>query len=165
MDNMRNYWLFLGIVLLFLVSACEKETIQKSNEQEATLIFGLSNGFCLGDVCVRLFKIEDGTIRADDGVERLRLDEPIPFQSTALPEADYERALPLLDDFPELLTTAQDTVYGIPDAYDQGSIFIQLQSDEVDRFWLLDTNVDALPEELQSYATRVKAITNELSEE
>jgi hypothetical protein len=161
---MKNYRLLLGIILLLLIGACEKEDIQQSNSSNETLIFGLSYGFCLGDECVRLFKIEDGELFAEAGVERLRLDEPIPFQTEALPEQDYERALPLLNDFPELLTTAQDTIYGSPDAADQGSIFLQWQSEDINRFWLLDTRVDALPEELRNYAERVKTITEELSE-
>lgn len=154
----------LALVVLFLLSSamsCEKDEIQKL-ETDATLIFGLVYGFCQGD-CAQLFKLEGDNLYEDDGIDRLQAEQPLLFKETPLSSADYNLAISLRSDFPESLLNNQDTIIGIPNAYDQGGIYIEYKDDEIDRFWMLDTNLDALPEDLRPYADRVKDVWEELT--
>ncbi|MEL6718443.1 MAG: hypothetical protein AAFO82_12130 [Bacteroidota bacterium] len=160
---MKNISLF-GLIVVFLLSSamsCEKDEVQEL-ETDATLIFGIVYGFCQGD-CAQLFKLEGEELFEDDGVDRLQLEEVIQFKDIPRSTADYELAIPLRTDFPESLIGRTDTIIGIPNAYDQGGIYLQYQDDITDRFWYIDTNLEALPEELRPYIDKVKKVWAELT--
>ena len=155
----------LALAAIFLLSSamsCEKDEIQEL-ENDATLIFGLVYGFCQGD-CAQLFKLEGDNLYEDDGIDRLQAEQTLLFKETPRSSTDYDLAAVLRSDFPENLINNPDTIIGIPNAYDQGGIYIEYKDGETDRFWMLDTNLDALPENLRPYADRVKNIWSELTQ-
>ena len=155
----------IAIMVLLFATACNDEDISDLNVNNSdTLTFGVVYGFCFGDECVQLFKLEDDELYKTN-FERFVAEEPINFDGAPLPEADYELANPLRQQFSDALLNTRDTILGIPDAYDQGGIFIQLETDNVSRYWMLDTNIEALPTEVQPYAKQVFDVWLELTEE
>ncbi|MEN0049140.1 MAG: hypothetical protein AAF806_18925 [Bacteroidota bacterium] len=161
---MRNISI-LALILVFLLSSamsCEKDEVLES-ENDTTLIFGLVYGFCQGD-CAQLFKLEGDNLYEDDGIDRLQAEQVLLFKETPLSNVKYDLATSLRSDFPASLINNPDTIIGIPNAYDQGGIYIEYQNGEVDRFWMLDTNLDALPEDLRPYADRLKEVWTELTQ-
>lgn len=142
--------------------SCEKDEVQEL-ESETTLVFGLVYGFCQGD-CAKLFKLEGDNLYEDDGINRLQPEEPLLFKEEPLSNTAYDLAASLRSEFPESLINNPDTIIGIPNAYDQGGIYIEYKDGINDRFWMLDTNLDALPENLRPYANRVKDIWSELTQ-
>ncbi len=156
----------LFLIAIFTLS-CEKEEdccTPLEAEEDRTLIFGTYFGFCLGD-CTHLFKIEKGEVFPDQGIERLNVNEALTFSAVPLSIEDYNKAKTLLDNFPEPLLDEEETTIGIPDAYDQGGIFLQLTENETVRSWYLDSNIEALPKYLRAYATMVKEVTTKLRKE
>ena len=160
--------LFLTFVVLSVAfSGCAHLdpyfNLPDDGEEDTVLVFGTYYGFCLGD-CTHLYKLEDGQLFGDQGIDNLYLyaDRELPFQSEARPGEDYDRARILLDEFPNDLLGEEEETLGIPDAYDQGGIYLELRRGEATNRWYLDTNVEALPDYVQDYATMVKAIVEQL---
>ena len=132
-------------------------------EEERTLIFGTYYGFCFGD-CADIYKIESGKIFADREIDNFYLvrDEELPFESDPRPEEDYDVAETLLESFPNRLFDEEEETLGIPDAHDQGGIYLEIRTPDRTQRWFLDTQTDRLPEYLRDYAQKVLEIVREL---
>lgn len=161
---MKIHLFFIAIALLLATACGDDDVLNLDANSSDTLIFGIAYGFCAGDECVRLFKLEDEELYKTN-FERLVAGEPIDFDDTPLSEADYELANPLRRQIPDALLTTRDTILGIPDAYDQGTIYIEVENENESRYWLLDTNVEALPVNIQPYAEQVTDVWRQLIEQ
>jgi hypothetical protein len=152
-----------GLLLVGLITflACTKDEVTEPTQPEEYLIFGTVYGFCLGD-CVTLFRLEKDNIYKDSVLTNVIASDTIPFYVSSLGNAKYQLAKGLKDNFPSQLFQESEPVIGIPDAYDQGTVFIEYSDGEVVKKWRIDTNVQALPEYLQTYIQRVLDITAEL---
>ena len=156
--------LLVLIAFGFTFSSCNinDEDLEVLPKDDRTLIFGTYFGFCFGD-CTQLFKMESGEIFADEGVDRLIVDEALTFQANPLPESDFALASPLYN-IPDSLFLEEKTTLGIPDAYDQGGLYLELTEQDKTLRWYLDSSVSALPEYLQEYAQLIKDVTEELKQ-
>jgi hypothetical protein len=155
----------LRIVFLFCLIAivsCDKDETNQPCETfaEDHLIFGTYYGECIGN-CSFLFKIKQCQVFEDD--MEYYYNEELKFKPDALSVDEYTIAEEALMKFPDELWNEQDTVFGIPDAYDQGGIFIQRNLNGEIKSWNLDTNEEVLPAYLAEYASILKTIVFELS--
>jgi hypothetical protein len=157
---------FMLTLLVALAWRCERETFQPVRpEADATierLIFGRYNSFCSGRDCADYFLLEDGLLYADmDDYQR----KPFPVRGDwqALTKEEYGMATVLLTTLPEEIWRSEHDVFGAPDAYDQGGYYLEVSlSSGVHRFWLLDTEYEALPEFLRTYTKTMVKVMGEL---
>ena len=154
---------FLFACILFFFQCDKEEDCCLPIPDDRSLIFGTYFGHCVGD-CAQLFKIDQGEIFPDEGVDRIIENEALIF-GAALPMKDYDSAKFLLENFPGDLLNEEVNILGIPDAYDQGGIYLELVQGDSSRVWYLDSNISALPEYLQGYATDVLKTTELLRNE
>ena len=152
--------LFIAVISFF---GCSKESPGQKCETlvEGHLIFGTYYGECLGN-CAFLYKIENCLLYEDD-MESYYTDD-LSFNSDPLSQEDYELALDAEAMFPADLWNETDSVFGIPDAYDQGGIYIEKNNAGTIRKWHLDTNEEAIPEYLREYAALIKNLVLSLEE-
>ncbi|MEM6764639.1 MAG: hypothetical protein AAF655_06930, partial [Bacteroidota bacterium] len=161
---MKKY-LLLSITFFLLLQGCHwfpDFPWDDPKTDQDFLIFGDAYGFCLGN-CTNLYKIEDGLLFADDIEEASNIYLPqIDFLPNPMPEEAFEIAKPLTYSFPEELWAEKDSVIGIPDAYDQGTIVLEAQNEAETRRWYIDTNEGALPDYLVGYIKEVKKVLTAL---
>jgi len=159
MKNLSLPVLLLSI--LFTFSACEENDSPKLSSEDY-LIFGKFAGFCLGDNCVRIFKLDKNQLGEDT------LDKYPDRQNfyigdyTKLDKAKYDKAVGLLDKFPTDLLNETDTVFGCPDCADQGGYYLELNLNTTHKFWIIDTSKGSVPEYLHEYMDELSGIIEEL---
>lgn len=147
----------LSLVLL----ACEQDETPILTHSEY-LIFGDTYGFCFGE-CAYLYKLTDQALFEDDSITRYYPTlEELSFKEMPLPKADFRLAEDLADRFPLALLFNSDSIIGIPDAYDQGGLYLELGRNGDTHWWLLDNDLNNLPKDIQPYAAQVQQVLEAL---
>ena len=156
-----KYCLLIVCALSIFSCGTEEEKGLCDSPEGDQLIFGTYYGECIGN-CTFLFKIENCEVFEDD--MEWFYGEDLKFKPDALTNDEYLIAEEALNKFPNDLWNEQvDSVFGIPDAYDQGGIFIQKITNGELKSWNLDTNEEVLPTYLAEYAAVLKTIVLDLS--
>ena len=149
------------VASLLAVPACNKDSLGFDGhlDKDDYLIFGIYHGECLGD-CLRLFKLENGQLFADDrdwGFER-----PIPFMTTPLDESAYHLAEPLFTGFPEALLESDQRTYGCPDCADQGGYYLELRDGGKVNIWHIDTRDEDQGPDILGYKAALQDVLDQL---
>lgn len=140
------------IILLSLILSIWTSCKKDNNDLEDYLIFGAFYGECGGN-CTILYKIEGEQLYTDD-VE-WGIPDDIPFQAAPLSSNKYEIAKILIDEFPDELKNASESVFGCPDCADQGGYFIELKDGESIKSWTIDTSESEIPDYLVPYTQKI----------
>jgi len=149
---------FLLILPLALFTACDKEGNNLKVEADY-LIFGHAYGFCVGEKCIEIFKLEDGQLYEDANDNYPGSTDFYDADFSTLSNELYEQVSNLEDDFPSILLDETDTVIGEPDAGDWGGLYIEYKAGDFRKFWLLDLNKNNVPE---SYHNFIDAVTEKI---
>ncbi|MGB0929904.1 MAG: hypothetical protein ACPGVB_03960 [Chitinophagales bacterium] len=159
---------FLSLLFcLFLIvsqTACKEDEIPDIpiEESDDYLIFGTIYGECIGEECVTLYKIQNSQI-FEDNTEFVALGE-IPFSETPLPQSKFNIAQELLVVFPSKLLTSEERTYGCPDCHDQGTVYIELEEEDIKTIWRIDTDdIDGSPA-VTEFKNKVLEIIEELQD-
>ena len=170
---MRAFLSLLLLSTLFYGTACNDfdNSAEAGSETEADyLIFGQFYGFCAGPECVTLYRLDSGTISesADREVQDDYADvlNP-PYNGDFEPRSQrlFDVAKDLQTTIPTALFDVKESVLGIPDAYDQGGIYLEMSRDGVVYTWRLDNDLESIPAFLRDYATDIKRVMVELRRE
>lgn len=148
MKNSRR--LILLFSFLFLFSACEENDPLKLSSEDY-LIFGKFAGFCLGENCVRIFKLDSNQIAEDTLDNYPDRENFYEGEFVRLDQSKYEEAVDLLDKFPTDLLNETDTIFGCPDCADQGGYYLEIKLNTTHKFWIIDTSKGSVPEYLREY--------------
>lgn len=157
---------FLYLLLLVSFLSCgneEEESGIEEEEEEVEFIIGLTFGECGGD-CAHLFEYEENEIFPDDEEGFWTSNEEPEFKDDPLdnPTAVVEMQM-LIADFPQFLLDSSESSFGCPDCADGGAIHIMLEiDDEVERWWVIDNDIEMNPEEIQEWARRVQTLLFDL---
>ncbi len=127
------------------------------------LIFGHFYGECLGEVCVKTFKLEENHLLEDiqTGFKR-----PYNFETgyRVLGQEDFERAQALLDAFPRQLLNEPDSTFGCPDCRDQGGLYVEYRQEDTHGMWYIDQDKEEVPAFLHEFMDRVNETIRLISE-
>lgn len=132
-------------------------------ESDEYLIFGTYAGSCMGD-CVDLFKLTKDALFKDVSNKRPYQEGFYEGDYKKLPTIDYKRVSALFGGVNPLEGKNNGKTYGCPDCADQGGIYIEYGNGEEKIKGYLDTNMDALPEELRENASMLKGLVSLLRE-
>lgn len=158
---MRNIWMFILCIILSAY-ACNKSEEIDNPVPQSFFIFGHYYGFCGGEGCVEIFKIEDESLLFEDITDRYPRDSFYNgfFRKLSIHQFYEVKDLPAF--LPEELLNTPDTVFGMPDAYDQGGLFIERKTDSgAHSYWHLDQDKSNIPEFLHDFHDKVnEAIRN-----
>ena len=157
--------IFTLIVLLCsscLLFNCEKDF--SSTISTDTLVFGTFYGNCL-DNCVQLYQLNGKQLLKDQNNSPIpkSISQELVVSGNSMGERKFHQASCLLEEFPEFFFNTEETVFGIPDAHDQGGIFIQLTRNGETYRWFLDRFTDRLPQHLQVYAQKILKVMDQIS--
>jgi hypothetical protein len=152
---MKNALVLFALLISLVAVSCKKDNTAKTLPSD-TYIFGHFFGFCAGEQCVEIFKLEDGHLYEDtnDTYPMMDSDEPYVANWVMLPQEKYDLVSDAQSLMPAGLLTETETILGIPDASDGGGTYIQTTVDGVDKFWLIDNMIEGY---LDSFVTAVRA--------
>ena len=156
----RLMWFCLPLILLSL-SACDKEDL--SLDKEDTLVFGKFYGFCMGEQCIEIFKAANGKVYEDTKDQYPNRDDFYEGNFVERTDADFEKVMALAQLIPTELSTARDTVFGMPDAGDWGGLYLEWTHNDQRSFWIIDNMQNNLPEYLHPLADGIRAQVESLS--
>ncbi|HRG69797.1 MAG TPA: hypothetical protein PLS73_13190 [Saprospiraceae bacterium] len=148
-----KYPILLLISFLFL-SACDEKDCCLPPETDY-LVFGVYRGFCSGPKCIAIFKLSDSQLlegKLDDYPSQNKYyDGQFELRSNE----KFNDAKKLLSQFPIQFLSDSQRVFGIPDAHDQGGVYLEYKYQSIHNFWILDTSIDRLPDAYKAYTELV----------
>lgn len=152
-------YLFLIILFAGLVSCSQDLTLAPEEAVNApeSLIFGDFFGFCLGDACVVIYKLENGKLYRDVHASfESMLNDPYTGVFEEVSQEEFDIADGLIDLIPAYLKQQPDSTFGNPDAYDQGGFYVNYQEGNTQGVWRLDHDGQNLPAQLRDFASALR---------
>jgi len=157
---MKNYPIvFLGILFVLLLGACQKESVEYTFGDEDYVIFGKYYGECMGD-CVHLYRLTTSELFEDD--QEWGVPDEFPFFSTSMASSKFEAAKHLLGSIPKDLKSASQSTYGCPDCADQGGFYLELMEDGEKRKWHIDVWDEGQSSEIINYKAQIDLVVNDI---
>ena len=153
---MKN--LLITCIAFLVLASCKKEQQKGVPPGTDSFSFGFAAGFCVGD-CARFYSVEGNKIFPDDMPAFVK---PLKFKSTPLTNSKYLLAKPLLENFPVYLLNNPDKIIGCPDCTDQGALYLEIKQGGVTKYWNIDTNENAQPEEIRIYMGQLRNVIDSL---
>ena len=152
----------IKILLFALVSisffSCEK--MNDPLEDDDFLIFGTFYGECIGDQCVRTYKLTDTELYVDTKKQYAGQDYDFELMS----DEDFQIAKELDSKFPSKLWDETEQTIGCPDCYDQGGVLIDIEDNDEKGYWLVDQTTDDIPNYLVPFIEEVNEVVQKLNE-
>lgn len=165
---MKNLVIYAVVPLLLFCASCSNspspattESLNYKNTNEY-LVFGSYYGECIGDKCVQIFKIEKGRLFADDYHRYPGRTSSYNGDFHELEAQKYEKVKSLVQSVPTALVQESNTVLGMPDAYDQGGVYIELQHNGEHKFWMIDNDEKNIPAYLHELVRDIHKAIEEL---
>jgi hypothetical protein len=145
-----------GLFLLFNIFfvSCEEDEISLASDY---LIFGHFYGFCIGESCIQIYKLERDKLLEDSNKTYPRYDEFYEGSYMELDKTIFNQVEDIREHFPVEMLNEQDTVYGCPDCADGGGLYVEFKSDSLHRFWLIDQDKSRVPEYLYDFMDIINA--------
>lgn len=152
---MKNliYYLFASALIL----SCQKVEKLQDNQY---FIFGIFNGYCLEN-CSTLFKIEDEKLFADD-VDLYYPGQELRFEDIPLSGSKYDLALAAYDGLPSEMIDNSEMSFGCPGCLDQNIILLIHFDGIEEKMWLVDTDIEMIPDYLRDYAQDIISLVGRL---
>ena len=138
---------------IFLLTSCKKDEVELSDSDY--IVFGHFYGECLGEQCVKIFRLEK-----DKPFEDTKKQYPNRFNFyegdyVQLSQQKFNDTKDLTNYFPTDLLNESDTVIGQPDAGDWGGLYVEYNVDGVRKFWLLDQMKSNVPSKYHNFIDKV----------
>ena len=145
----------IGCVMLFSTS-CEKSVEPNLVLSDSDyFIFGRYYGFCVGENCVDVFRLEQNRLLEDSTDV---YPPSVGFYTgnyRLLSKQKYEDAKDIVDFFPKQLLDESSNVIGHPDAGDWGGLYVEYNIDGVRKYWLIDQMKSNVPARYHEFIDKV----------
>lgn len=131
------------ILVLLVFNSCKDKDIIVPNEY---LVFGHFYGFCAGEECIELFKVDNERVY-EDALDRYPSRTTFYEGNFRDIGKDYwKEAETLYSILPDSLRAAESgTVYGCPDCADSGGFYIEYKNSKDRKFWVIDKVKSQVP--------------------
>ena len=143
------------ILLLPVLFSCNKKDDAINDSKEGYLVFGRFNGFCKGEECIEIFKIDSSYLFEDSKDAYPSRDTFYSGNFVALSDAKFNVTKDLINSFPMQLLNEKDTVFGCPDFADGGGIYLEYNFNGDHGYWIIDNNLYNVPDYLHSYMDEI----------
>ncbi len=119
-------------------------------------MFGHFFGFCDGEQCIEIFRLEQERLLEDTKDKYPRTDDFYQGAYVRQTSAHFDACKDLKDFFPADLLLESNHVIGQPDAGDWGGLYIEYNFDGTHQFWLLDLNKRNVPAKYHAFIDKVE---------
>lgn len=138
-----------------LLFSCKKDQAPPADY----LVFGTFSAGCETG-CFKLFQLSGDQLYVAMPGYNLGQPQTQVFSSDPLPAEKYTAARELLEDFPEYLRNSAGEVFGCPNCYDQGGLYLEQRQDGIVRKWKIDPNDH--PDDLSPYLQQIYLVVGQL---
>jgi len=158
-----NSKLTIIATVLSLFAACNEQpgTPELRNQH---IVFGHFYGFCHGESCIEIFKLTESSLFEDENDQYPSSAHAYQGKFIKLEDKKFQLVKDLFNSFPEELLTEKDTTIGSPDAADGGGIYFAVQTEEGQRYWLIDQMKNNVPEYLHPFMDYINSSIKLISE-
>ena len=163
--TLRVSLLMLTLLPLFL--QCTKASVEPGSDAPGQFVFGSFFGFCQGEGCIEIFKVERGQLYEDqrDQYPAVYGTEPYEGSYALRSSADYALAADLPGQLPEALFDEEEQVLGIPDAGDWGGWYVARRPAGGAWEWrYIDNNLSNVPSYLHGFVEEMRRTVDALQE-
>ncbi len=154
------YSILLMIMIASVFSSCSEDEIAEPTEY---LIFGHFYGFCVGDHCIQIYKLDGEGLYMDQNKTYPRHDEFYDASFVELGNKYYELVNDLEIYFPSQLLNETDTIIGCPDCADGGGLYIEYKTETIHRFWLIDQDISRVEPYLYEFMEQINDKIEEIN--
>ena len=136
----------LVCIAVVALSSCHKDPrVSAINE----IVFGTYYNNC-GGTCFHIYRIDNNKLQKDTSVQYFGSYRDFVFSpDRTLTQAQYNSVQYLVDEVPDDMLNITTKVYGCPDCYDQGGIYISITRNGANTRYLFDTK--GSPDEPAAY--------------
>jgi hypothetical protein len=146
------------IAVLFATThvACKKHCDNSQNTSTSNyLIFGHFYGFCAGEKCIEIYKLNQTQLFEDTKDIYPSHTSFYDGNYTLLSQQKYDSSTYLISIFPTDLLNESTNVIGQPDAGDGGGLYIEYNFNGIRKFWLIDQVKNNVPTKYHSFMEEV----------
>ena len=140
-------------ITFFLLTSCKKDEVELSDSDY--IVFGHFYGECLGEQCVKIFRLEKDKLFEDTKKQYPNRFNFYEGDYVQLSQQKFNDTKDLINYFPTDLLNESDTVIGQPDAGDWGGLYVEYNVDGVRKFWLLDQMKSNVPSKYHNFIDKV----------
>lgn len=153
MSTLNKFILVLSLSIFFLACNTDNDEVELKYLSDH-IVFGHFYGLCKGETCIETFKINHFAL-FEDTLDNYQIFDNFSFVS--LPVQKYLLVRDKFRKIPDLLWKEPDKkIFGCPDCYDQGGLFVQQSKSDTIRSWILDNNPHDVPEYLHDFMQNIK---------
>lgn len=152
---MKKLKLISTIIFASLLAiGCEKDDEIKASESEY-LIFGHFYGYCQGEECIEIYKLENDRLSEDTNDNYPTSTHYYDGNYIELSDSKFNLVKDLPDFIPAELLNNSEKIIGAPDAADGGGIYIEYYREGIKQSWLIDNTKTNVPEYLHNFIDEV----------
>jgi hypothetical protein len=147
---------FLFLTAILLISCKETPT---QTESSSKIVFGHFAGYVGNKIYSHIFKYENGVLYKDTSHKYINYHTPYQGNWVKMNDSLIKYLNDKLLKYPSQFFAEKDTVFGMPDARDQGGYYLQIKKENgEERFWLFDTSTEHFQAYMKDYLSNMKDI-------
>ena len=151
---MKLYILTAAFFLASFLASCKKDNNVNLSET-GYIIFGHFYGECIGEQCVRFFKLDKDKLFEDTKHRYPTGNSFYEGNFVQLSKEKFDLTKDLAGYFPASLLKEKETVIGQPDAGDWGGFYVEYNANGLRKFWLLDTKKSNVPTKYHNFIDKM----------
>lgn len=144
------------ICILLILTSCEYENLEKQVSDSDYVLFGHFYGFCMGEKCIEIFKLNNTALYEDTNDIYPGQNKPYEGAFQQLDHNLFEKVKDLKAKVPQELLATDSGVIGQPDAGDWGGLYFEISINGRKQYWLIDKMKTNLPEYLKPFAADIE---------
>ncbi|RYU75625.1 hypothetical protein [Hymenobacter persicinus] len=152
-----------SVLATSLLTGCDREKDAPAPSQDY-LVFGWYHGFCRGESCIEIFKIDKAARQLyEDRKDGYPSSEaPYDGRYELLPATQYAQVRQLPQQVPAQLLTQPVGIIGQHDFTDGGGYYVEINENGQRKFWLIDRQKENIPTYLYPFVDELAAKINAL---
>lgn len=143
-----------ALLIILTASSCSNKSYVALKENEY-IVFGHFYGNCLGEDCVKLFKLTSHKLYEDRNKKYPSSERAYEGDFHEIGNAEFEKVKTLAGMIPAELLAEESHLIGAPDAADGGGIYFEYTVNGKKHFWLIDQVNENLPEYLVKFKSEI----------
>ena len=149
----------------YMMISCQKAEDPLVDNPDDFLVFGRFYGFCMGEKCIEIYRLQDGRIYEDVKDQYVSNESFYQGDFEPLSEEKYQQVKDLWNVIPSAIYEEDQVRFGCPDCADQGGIYLEIKTGTFHAFWILDQSKSEVPNYLHELMDVVNSKVDILSNE
>lgn len=143
------------LLFVCILTACQSESVQPASASDY-IVFGHFYGMCVGERCVEYYKLTSTNLYENTEDRYPGSNGPYDGGYQLQSQLNFMKVKDLPSLIPQELFSEAEHIIGMPDAADGGGIYLEVNRNGEQYFWLIDKMDYYLPAYLPSFVDEVE---------